>query len=77
MKGTLTMVGTPQLSAPDNFAYVIPVDFLLHEPDRPFYFDLSCGCKVDELLLWEVSRFIEDGLMTLEEAQAFVAGRTV
>ena len=62
---------------PDNFAYVIPVDFLLHEPDRPFCYGQTCGCKVDELLLMEVSRFIEDGLLALVEGQNFVAGRTV
>ncbi|MGH2493824.1 MAG: hypothetical protein ACRDIV_03885 [Ktedonobacteraceae bacterium] len=61
----------------DNFILVIPVDFLLHEPDRPFCYDMSCSCKTDERLLWEVSRFIEEGLMTLEEGQTFVAGRTV
>jgi hypothetical protein len=71
------MVGTPRLLASDNFAYVVPVDFLLYELDRPFCYDPSCGCKVDELLLMEVSHFIEDGLMTLEEGQNFVAGRTV
>ncbi len=62
---------------PDNFAYVVPVDFLIHEPDRPFCYDETCGCKTDERLLGEVSRFIEDGLLTLEEGQNFVAGRTV
>lgn len=62
----------------DNFAFVIPVeDELLHTDEKPFCWDSTCGCKTDEWLLWEVSRFIEEGLMTLEEGQAFVAGRTV
>ena len=70
MQGTIESYG-------DNFIFVIPVDVLLHEPDRPFCLDPTCPCKRDEWLLWEVSCYIEEGLMTLEEGQAFVAGRTV
>jgi hypothetical protein len=72
MKGTI-----PNAPIPDNFAYVVPVDEILHPLDKPFCWDSTCGCKTDETLLLEVSQFIHQGLMTLDEGIAFVAGRTV
>lgn len=65
------------MQAPDNFAYVIPVDYILHEPARPFCFDETCGCHEDQELLAEVAQFVQDGVMTPAEATDFVAGKTI
>jgi len=55
---------------------VIPVDDdLLHTTDKPFCYDGTCGCHEDPLLISEVAHFVDDGLLTPDEATDFVAGR--
>lgn len=62
----------------DNFIIVIPVDFLLHTPEKPFCpIDPRCPCHEDHTLIEEVAAFVSQGLMTPHEATEFVAGRTV
>ena len=63
----------------DNFAIVILVeDEPLHTPEKPFCFvDRQCPCHDDQILIAEVANFVSQGLMTPDEASAFVAGRTV
>ena len=72
MSGTLHPYG-------DNFIPVILVeDELLHTPEKPFCFlDPTCPCHEDQTLTAEVAVFVLEGLMTSDEATAFVAGRTV
>ena len=66
------------MQEPDNFAYVIPVDLLLHTEEHPFCFvDGTCPChEEDQEAIALVNQWIEDGLMTSEEAIEFVKGRT-
>ena len=61
----------------DNFIPVIPVDELLHTPEKPFCWDSTCGCHEDELFIAEIAQAVSDGLLTPDEATDFVAGRTV
>jgi hypothetical protein len=61
----------------DNFSIVVPVDYRLHTPEKPFCYDPTCPDKEDELLIAEVARFVTDGLMTRYEATDFVAGRGI
>ena len=63
----------------NTFAIVVPVeDELLHTPEKPFCFvDPTCPCHEDQTLTAEVAVFVLEGLMTSDEATAFVAGRTV
>jgi hypothetical protein len=61
----------------DNFSYVVPVDYRLHTPEKPFCYDQSCGCHEDELLIGVVITFIADGLMTADEANDFLRGRGI
>jgi len=71
METTITPYG-------DNFAFVIPVDDLLHTSDNPFCpVDPRCPCREDQALLAEVAAFVSQGLMTPDEATQFVEGRTV
>jgi hypothetical protein len=63
------------MQAPDNFAYVVPVDYLLHTPEKAFCYDPECDCHEDEAALCEVSLHVADGLMTPNEATLFVSGR--
>lgn len=65
------------MQAPDNFAYVVPVDYELHTPEKPFCYDQSCPCHDDELLIAEVSVHVTDGLLTPDEATDFVEGRGI
>lgn len=63
----------------DPEAYdIVPVimeDDLLHTDETPFCYDVTCPCHEDPLLITQVATFVEDGLLTHEEATAFVAGR--
>ena len=61
----------------DNFSIVVPVDYLLHTPEKPFCFDSQCPCHEDDLLIEEVSVFVSEGLITSQEATDFVAGRGI
>ena len=65
------------MQTPENFAYVIPVDELEHTPEKPFCWDSSCPCHEDDLLIEEVAIFVQQGLMTPQEATDFVAGRGI
>ena len=70
------MQGTIQPYA-DNLVIVIPVEYLLHRPDKPFYWDMKCPCKADQEAFWQLQGFIKDGLMTVDEATLFYCGKTV
>ncbi len=66
------------MQAPDNFSYVVPVDFLPHTQENPFCFaDPSCPCHEDADNIAEAAAFVQDGLMTPEEATDFVAGKSI
>ena len=61
----------------DNFLFVVPVDYLLHTPEKAFCYDATCECHEDELLIFQVSLYVQDGLMTPVEATAFVEGKGI
>jgi hypothetical protein len=63
--------------APDNFSYLLPVEYILHSPEKPFCYDQRCDCHEEEILIGEVADFVRDGLLTTEEATDFVAGRGI
>jgi hypothetical protein len=65
------------MQAPDNFTYLVHVDYELHTPDKPFCYDQNCSCHEDELLVFEVSLYVTDGLLTPEEATDFVKGKGI
>jgi len=60
------------MESPDNFAYVILVDYKLHTSAKPFCYDESCPCKEDQDDTSQVAQFVTDGLMTPDEATNFV-----
>jgi hypothetical protein len=48
----------------------------LHTDDNPFCFlDPACFCRENPLLIAQVAQFVDDGLLTPEEATDFVAGK--
>lgn len=61
----------------ENLVYVIPVDFLLHTSSHPFCYDGTCECHDDPEAIQTVSGYVQDGLMTPQEATDFVAGKTI
>src|SRR6266568_1152341 len=61
----------------DNFAYVVPVDYLLHTPEKPFCYDETCPCKEDQEAISQVAAWVVDGLITPAEATDLVAGRGI
>jgi hypothetical protein len=65
------------MQAPDNFAYVVPVDYELHTPEKPFCYDATCECHEDDVLIFQVSLHVLDGLMTPDEATDFVKGQGI
>lgn len=65
------------MQAPDNFSYVIPVDYELHTPDKLFCYDQACECHEDELAIFQVSLHVQDGLLTPDEATDFVKGKGI
>ncbi len=65
------------MQSPDNFAYIVPVDYELHTPEKPFCHDQTCPCHEDEFLIFQVSLHVQDGLLTPDEATDFVKGRGI
>jgi hypothetical protein len=65
------------MQPPDNFTYLIFVDHLLHTPEKPFCFEASCDCHEDDVLIFQVSPHVLDGLMTPDEATDFVMGKGI
>jgi len=62
----------------DNFIPVVLIEGdMLHTQEHPFCPDETCFCHEDHELLNTVSAAVTDGLFTLNEATAFVQGRTV
>lgn len=64
-----------QTSVPDNFAYVIPVDYAEHTDDNPFCWDVTCDCHEDDVIIYAVYLAVQDGLLTPEKATDFILGR--
>jgi len=62
----------------DNFILVIPSeDDVLHTQEHPFCSDDTCFCRKDQEALNAVNAAIMNGLLTPDEATAFIQGRTV
>jgi hypothetical protein len=65
------------MQPPDNFTHLIFVDHVLHTEDKPFCFDANCECHENELAIFQVSLYVQDGLMTPAEATTFVEGKGI
>jgi hypothetical protein len=61
----------------DNFIPVVPEDYTLHTLEHPFCGDPTCPCSENTDTLTELDQAIKDGLITTDEATAFIQGRTV
>jgi hypothetical protein len=62
----------------DNFILVIPSeDDLLHTQEHPFCGNETCPCREDQEALSTVNAAVLNGLLTPDEATAFIQGRTV
>ena len=68
--GELLVLSGPQLP-------VLMEDGIVHAAGHPFCCDPGCPCHQDLDHLAEVYLFVSDGLMTTQEAELFVAGKTV
>jgi len=65
------------MTLPDDFVFLEPVEDVLHTPENPFCYSPTCECHEDELLIFQVSLLVQDGLMTPTEATAFVEGKGI
>ncbi len=61
----------------DNFILVVPEAHPLHTAEHPFCYNDTCDCHEDQELVSEVNAAVTDGLLTLDEATALIAGRTI
>ena len=62
----------------DNFILVIPIeDDVLHTNEHPFCCNDTCPCREDQEALTTVNAALLNGLLTPDEAIAFIQGRTV
>ncbi len=58
--------------------YVISVDDVYHTDDNPFcYTDPHCPCHEDQEAINLVNSWVEQGLMTEQEATQYILGRTL
>lgn len=61
----------------DNFIPVIPVDYLEHTAEKSFCWNGSCPCHEDRDSISLAAQFVQDGLLTLQEATDFVSGKGI
>jgi len=62
----------------DNFIPVISIeDDLLHTQEHPFCSNDTCPCREDQEALSTINAAVLNGLLTPDEATAFIQGRTV
>lgn len=55
---------------------VLMVDMLVHTDNKPFCFsDPDCPCREDQEAIQTVQTWVQQGLMTPEEATNFILGR--
>ncbi len=66
MPGTRRASHTPARSDPT-----------VHTPDHPFCYDPTCTCHANQEARERVQEWLERGLMTADEASAYIAGRTL
>jgi len=62
----------------ENFKIVIPVEVLVHTPEKPFCNQTlypDCPCRQDHTLIQEIHTYVQEGLLTEEEATRTVQGR--
>ncbi len=63
---------------PDNFAYIVLVESTYHTEDNPFCFaDEHCPCHEDQEAIQRVGQWVQEGLMTQDEASEYILGKTV
>ncbi|MGB8344431.1 MAG: hypothetical protein WCD86_06085 [Ktedonobacteraceae bacterium] len=60
----------------DAFIPVIESD-MAHTADHPFCDDSICPCHEDANAIGEVGQYVQDGLMSPEDADKFYRGMTV
>lgn len=65
------------MQIPDNFAYIVPVDVLIHTSENPFCWEMTCPCKGDQDAFAQLQHFIKEGVLTIDEAILLYCGRTV
>ena len=61
----------------DNFIPVIPVDYEYHTDKKPFCWDEDCPCHSDAEHIAQVKEDYEAGLLTAEEVDMVIKGKTL
>ena len=51
-------------------------DTTVHTVDHPFCYDPLCSCHSDQEAIQRVQQWVEQGLMTPDEATNYISGRT-
>lgn len=52
-------------------------DPTVHTPDHPFCYDPKCTCRDNQEAIERVQQWVNDGLMTEDEASEYISGRTL
>jgi hypothetical protein len=51
-------------------------DPTIHTANHPFCYDPACSCHSNQEAIQRVVQWVEEGLLTKEEATEYIAGRT-
>jgi hypothetical protein len=69
--------GTPMHHYGDNFIPVVPEEHLLHTPEQPFCWDVTCPCHDDADAITAMNDAINEGIITADDATRIIKGETV
>lgn len=65
------------IQPPNTFACIVLVESTYHTKDKPFCFaDDHCPCHENQEAKQAVWQWVQEGLMTPQEATNFILGRT-
>ncbi len=59
----------------DDFVPVTSVANREHRSNRSFCWNIACPCKEDQTAIQEVYEFVQEGLLTVQEAIRTVEGK--
>lgn len=61
----------------ENFKIVVPVEEVLHTSEKPFCNQTlypDCPCREDQTNIQEINTYLQEGLLTPDEATRIVKG---
>ena len=61
----------------DTVVPILSIEYKEHTDGKPFCWNSGCSCHEDQNAISQVNQYVQEGLLTPEEATHLVSGKTV